>query len=395
MDLTQLLILAATTPLTLGLVVESASTVGIPSVIGSRGHPRSGRVVHYNGGPLTWGSHANCRAQVRQIHTQHRGQGWAGIGYHYLICWHGIVMTGRGLHRVGAHAPGANSTHVGIQFMLGGSQRPSAKQLAAFVAFGTWLAARGVRASVTGHRDWIATSCPGAHLYERIRSSKWGGGAVASPSPAPPFSYWTVAGVRIPTGDPWLLRGMVGVPVRRLQEALKKWRPELLPRYGVDSSFGKETEDAVRVLQRARGITVDGIYGRKSAGELRRALGSSTKPAPTPHGRDPLVADGRLGVLTAKAVQRALKVKADGVWGPVTVRAMQMQCRLRGPAVDGLLGPQTTRAVQRRVGLTGAAVDGVWPSIRAVSQAGVVAFDTNAVSVTTRALQRAVNAGQF
>ncbi|MDE3725017.1 MULTISPECIES: peptidoglycan-binding domain-containing protein [Nocardiopsis] len=65
--------------------------------------------------------------------------------------------------------------------------------------------------------------------------------------------------------------------------------------------------------------------------------------------RSRLGVDGRLDDLTAKAVQRALGVKDDGVWGPpVTVRAMQIRCGLRGAGVDGILGPQTIRAVQRR-----------------------------------------------
>ncbi|MEV2277886.1 N-acetylmuramoyl-L-alanine amidase [Nocardiopsis sp. NPDC049922] len=390
----QLLVALTTVPVMLGLVIESASTVGIPTVIGSSGRPRSGRVVHYNGGPLTWGSHANCRAQVRQMHAYHRARGWAGIGYHLLICYHGTVLTGRGIYRVGAHAPGANTSHVGVQFMLGGSQRPSASQLAAFVALAAWLAGRGVRASVTGHRDWVSTSCPGDNLYRRVRSGDWGNGDSGDgPAPAPTFSYWTVAGVRVPTGNPWLLRGMRGTPVLRLQEALLKWRPSLLPKYGADGGFGPETEAAVKAMQRAMGISVDGVYGTESAAELRRAL-SSAKPPSKPQ-PDRLVVDGRLGELTAKAVQRALDVKADGVWGPVTVRAMQLRCGLRGRAVDGILGPQTTRAVQRWCGLTGRAVDGVWPSIRAVSTRGLVTFNGTVVSETTKALQRTVNNGRF
>ncbi|GAA0976158.1 N-acetylmuramoyl-L-alanine amidase [Nocardiopsis tropica] len=398
MDVMQLLAVLTTLPLVMGLVVESAPTVGIPSVIGTSGRPRSGRVVHYNGGPLTWGSHANCRAQVRQMHAGHRAQGWAGIGYHYLICWHGIVLTGRGLNRVGAHAPGANSSHIGVQFMLGGSQQPNAAQLAAFVALGGWLAARSVRASVTGHRDWISTSCPGGPVYGRVRSGNWGGGSTGgggnTPAPAPKFSYWSVAGVQVPTGSPWLLRGMTGTPVLRLQQALLKWRPGILPKHGADGGFGAETEAAVRALQRARGVSLDGVYGTESAAELRRALSSTPAPPAKPSGPDPLVVDGRLGGLTAKAVQRVLGVKADGVWGPVTVKALQRRCGLTGSAVDGILGPQTIRAVQRRVGLTGRAVDGIWPSIRAVSAKGIVTFNTGAVSETTRELQKAVNSGK-
>jgi peptidoglycan hydrolase-like protein with peptidoglycan-binding domain len=185
---------------------------------------------------------------------------------------------------------------------------------------------------------------------------------------------------------------MTGTPVLRLQQALLKWRPSLLPKHGADGGFGAETEEAVRALQRARGVSLDGVYGTESAAELRRALSSAKPPSkPSP---DRLVVDGRLGELTAKAVQRSLGVKADGVWGKITVRALQRRCGLTGSAVDGLLGPQTTRAVQRRCGLTGGSVDGVWPSIRSVSKAGVITFNSGVVSQTTRELQKAVNSGK-
>ncbi|MEV2277694.1 N-acetylmuramoyl-L-alanine amidase [Nocardiopsis sp. NPDC049922] len=268
----------------MALVIESAATVGIPSSIGSSGRPRSGETVHFNGGPLVRLAHTTCRAQVRSMHSYHRSRGWAGIGYHLLICHHGVVLTGRGIRKIGAHAPGANSTHVGIQFMLGGSQTPTAKQLAAFVELLAWLAARGVRTSITGHRDWNSTDCPGEPLYARVRSGDWGGGGE---SPAPPaFEYWEVGDLKVPTGDPALYRGMTGTPVRRLQEALATWRPGILPEYGADGRFGGETEEAVREFQRVRGISRDGVYGTESAGELRRAL-TEADPAPVPPPRPP------------------------------------------------------------------------------------------------------------
>ncbi|WP_304452921.1 N-acetylmuramoyl-L-alanine amidase [Nocardiopsis sp. YSL2] len=360
-DLMRLLAVVTTLPVLMGLVIESAPTVGIPSVIGSSGRPRSGRVIHYNGGALAWGSHANCRAQVRQMHSYHRSRGWAGIGYHLLICWHGIVLTGRGINRIGAHAPGANSTHIGIQFILGGNQKPSAKQLAAFVALMAWLAARGVRASITGHRDWISTSCPGDHLYGRVRSGNWGGGS--SPAPAPTFSYWDVAGLQVPTGDPWLLRGMTGTPVLRLQKALLKWRPSLLPGYGADGRFGGETEAAVEALQRARGITIDRVYGPESAKELRRALtASDPAPDPTPapkpfplargHWFGPPAADDRnhSGYYWSsdrphiKDIQGKVGASQDGRYGSKTkaaVTAWQREVGFIGRDVDGLTGPKT------------------------------------------------------
>jgi peptidoglycan hydrolase-like protein with peptidoglycan-binding domain len=81
--------------------------------------------------------------------------------------------------------------------------------------------------------------------------------------------------------------------------------------------------------------------------------------------------DGVFGPLTKRALQRWLSVQADGVFGPITKRALQ---RNLGVVADGIIGPVTVRALQRRVG---AAVDGVWGP------------------QTTRALQRKLNDGTF
>lgn len=285
MDLEQLLVLATITPMMLGLVVESAATVGIPTSIGLAGAPRSGIVIHYVGGTaISRGAHTACRAQVRSWHTYHRtGNGWAGLGYHYCICHHGIVMTGRGLHRTGAHAPGANASHIGILIMLGGTQTPTLAQLTAVSAFRAWLAARHVRsANASPHSAWISTSCPGTNLRDRTRTNNWGTGL--APAPSPGFAYWEIGPLRVPTGNPLLMRGMTGLPVTRLQEALLAWRPGILPEWGADGGFGAETEAAVLEFQRSRGITRDGVYGTESAAELRRLLETMTPAPPPPPG---------------------------------------------------------------------------------------------------------------
>lgn len=260
-------------------VIESAATVGIPSSIGSAASPRSGIVVHYVGPAISLSDHNNCRAQVRGWHNMHRNtNGWAGIGYHFCICHHGIVMTGRGLNRSGAHAPGANSTHIGVLIMLGGTQKPTAKQLEAFRNFRAWLGRQGVNQSnVTPHSRWVATSCPGSHLRGRVSRNDWGSGNSGGGGSS--SGYWTVAGIQIPTGNPLLRKGSRGLAVERLQVGLMRWRPGLLPLWGSDGDFGDETEAGVRTFQTANSLTVDGVYGPQSANKLRELL---TPAPPTP-----------------------------------------------------------------------------------------------------------------
>lgn len=225
----------------MSVTIESAATVGIPSSIGSAGRPRSGIVVHYVGGnAITRGSHASCRQQVRNWHSYHRnGNGWAGLGYNYCLCWHGIVMTGRGLNRVGAHAPGANATHVGVLIMLGGTQQPTSDQLAGFRAFRTWLGRQGVGTGITPHSRWVATSCPGNHLRSRISSNNWGSGG----TPGGPGGGGG-GGVRSVSA------------IQRAVNALG-YTPALV----VDGIDGPLTQAGVRWLQGRVGAAVDGVWG--------------------------------------------------------------------------------------------------------------------------------------
>ncbi len=53
-------------------------------------------------------------ATVESIDRYHRSLGWAGIGYHYVICRDGSVHKGRTNSQVGAHCQGDNATSLGI-----------------------------------------------------------------------------------------------------------------------------------------------------------------------------------------------------------------------------------------------------------------------------------------
>lgn len=56
-------------------------------------------------------------------------------------------------------------------------------------------------------------------------------------------------------------RGSTGSEVRTIQEKLKRWG---YYNGSVDGVYGSKTEEAVRKFQRANGLTVDGIAGRKT-----------------------------------------------------------------------------------------------------------------------------------
>nr|WP_243240285.1 N-acetylmuramoyl-L-alanine amidase [[Clostridium] hylemonae] len=57
---------------------------------------------------------SNCT--VQDIHRWHKNNGWAGIGYHFLVRKDGSIYRGRPEWAVGAHASGSNSDSIGICF---------------------------------------------------------------------------------------------------------------------------------------------------------------------------------------------------------------------------------------------------------------------------------------
>jgi peptidoglycan hydrolase-like protein with peptidoglycan-binding domain len=107
-----------------------------------------------------------------------------------------------------------------------------------------------------------------------------------------------------------------------------------------DGVFGKQTRRAVRVFQARRGLEVDGIVGPQT----RAALFSATPASSRGRARDGLLRYGSRGAAVA-AVQRALGIPADGVFGRQTRRAVRAFQARRGLEVDGVVGPQTRAAL--------------------------------------------------
>ena len=69
---------------------------------------------------------------------------------------------------------------------------------------------------------------------------------------------------------PTLKKGSKGADVVKLQTALMK-KGYALPKYGADGSFGAETLSAVKIFQKDRGLTIDGVVGQKTWEALESA----------------------------------------------------------------------------------------------------------------------------
>ena len=113
-------------------------------------------------------------------------------------------------------------------------------------------------------------------------------------------------------------KGMTGAPVKRLQAAL-----------GItdDGIFGPGTESALLTWQEEHGLAVDGVAGP----DTFTAMGLHELV---------LLRVGSRGT-TVRALQEALKIGADGIFGNGTKAAVEAFQAENGLVVDGMAGPKT------------------------------------------------------
>lgn len=150
---------------------------------------RVGISWHYPGGSSTItpsSDHKRCLSQVLAWQRFHQSsRGWADLGYNALICQHARVIEGRGLDLIGAHSPGVNVTHYGVQFMVSGDTLPTPAMLKRAVQLRADLEKRSGRTlRQWGHRDDPAasTACPGDAIERWVKT----GGPYAALKPTNP-----------------------------------------------------------------------------------------------------------------------------------------------------------------------------------------------------------------
>lgn len=108
--------------------------------------------------------------KIHQYHKSHNG--WAGIGYHYVIRRNGLIQRGRPLAVVGAQASGENLHSIGIcmagNFDQEKVEKDQYQSLVKLVANLVELYNLPLSGEIVGHRDYNDTSCPGDNLYELL-----------------------------------------------------------------------------------------------------------------------------------------------------------------------------------------------------------------------------------
>lgn len=113
------------------------------------------------------------------IDKWHRKNGWACIGYHYVIRRNGEVEEGRDVQVVGAHVAGYNEHSIGI-CMVGGvdaNDHTKAKnnfteaQFTSLKSLLTVLKLQYPNAIIQGHRDFpkVAKACPSFDVKEWVK----------------------------------------------------------------------------------------------------------------------------------------------------------------------------------------------------------------------------------
>jgi N-acetyl-anhydromuramyl-L-alanine amidase AmpD len=235
--------------------------------------------------------HADAKSCTAQdIHSWHLNRGWTGIGYHFFVRKDGQIYRGRPEDVVGAHAANYNSNSIGICFEGKYTQESMPKaQLEAGKELVAYLKDKYKITRVKGHRDLMATDCPGTHFpFNEI--------AKASQS-------FVVSTINSNTSKENL--------VLSFQKAAKADDKTLLPKYGADGDYGNETKEAMqkcvvkrRVIHKYKNCTklVQILLGFTGADIDGKCGPQTEKKIKEFQKKNGLVVDGAIGFNTWKVL---------------------------------------------------------------------------------------------
>jgi peptidoglycan hydrolase-like protein with peptidoglycan-binding domain len=195
---------------------------------------------------------------------------------------------------------------------------------------------------IAWHSQYKATACPGPFIMSQLDyiveecNKRASGVAPTTPSvtPVAPAPTPTPVSTR-PALSGSLRIGSTGEVVRYVQSVLG---------IKADGQFGPITDKAVKAFQKANGLKVDGIVGPITYERLGPLAPSApATPAPATSSRPRLGKWLRLGSTGPNVIylQRALGLKQDGQFGPITQRRVREFQQSQGLFVDGVVGPKT------------------------------------------------------
>ena len=104
-------------------------------------------------------------ADIRRWHVN--GNGWADIGYHYVVDLDGKIEAGRDVAIAGAHCTGHNAQSIGVCY-VGGKNAQTGKaedtrteaQKRSLIILLAFLLTKYPNAKIYGHCDFSKKACP-------------------------------------------------------------------------------------------------------------------------------------------------------------------------------------------------------------------------------------------
>lgn len=113
---------------------------------------------------------------VEDIRKWHMQQGWADIGYHYVVYLDGSLHNGRDVDIIGAHCNGHNTHSIGVAYVGGvaadGRTPKDTRtdlQKAKLLSLLMDLRKLYPHARISGHRDFAAKACPSFDARKEYR----------------------------------------------------------------------------------------------------------------------------------------------------------------------------------------------------------------------------------
>ncbi|MFI6686581.1 peptidoglycan-binding protein [Streptomyces sp. NPDC050485] len=309
--------------------------------------------VHYDGGtPITHTGYAIMRA----IEAEHLGQGWAGVGYNFVVDQAGNIYEGRGWTLQGAHCPNHNVTGIGVQIAVGGDQEPSAKALAACRALYEEACRKTGRIlAKKGHKDGFATACPGTKLYAWVQAGMPAGDYKPAPDPGGSTgSGTTVARYQVTVNGLLYGYGATGSHVTKVGEALVKRGFGTHYTSGPGPTWTDADTENYADFQKSLGYSgkaADGVPGEDSLKKLLGSLpGGGIPPFPGSSYFGPGKNNAHITLLGTQLVKKGFGTHYSSGPGPKwsdadrqNVAAFQRsRSELRGDP-DGIPGPTTWR----------------------------------------------------
>jgi peptidoglycan hydrolase-like protein with peptidoglycan-binding domain len=323
-----------------------------------RAAPSYGQVnlgfVHHTVSSNTYTA-AQVPAMIRGIYAYHvQSNGWSDIGYNFLIDRFGRTWEGRygGMDKavIGAQTLNYNSVSTGVsaignfdvatvpQAMTNAFKRIFAWKLslAGIPATGTVVANGKSFQRISGHRDGFPTTCPGRYLYAKLPEIRAGAaalmGAPAS-APVPPVTApWAVTRYT-PYKGVVLQQGSKGAAVVVLQRGVN-----VTP----DGAFGPATRAAIVAFQRQQGTSPTGVANNLVWDRLEN------RDYPLIASRGLTLKQGSKGPAVV-VLQRALRVGADGAFGPMTVAAVKAVQQSAKLTQTGVVSDWTWVAIENRM----------------------------------------------